>query len=574
MLRDLFRRLVRRASPDAPLDPEGGQAPTSAADMAGRWPPPEVQPVADFEAALREATRQAAAGRLEEAMSLLLRLTALQPRHAKARTFLGNVYKLKGDTPRALEHYRAAIGLQPDLLMARVNMLRPLMDVHDWSAVDSTRDWMRAGGPDSAEPLLPLIHPMDAMLMGLPADDCRRAAEAHAARTLPATAASPPRFEHPSGGRLRVAYLSRDFRDHAVGHLVRSLLCGHDRQRFEVFAYSVGRDDASRFRRELETSADHFHDMKGYPDRDIADHIRSAGIHVLVDLGGHTTDNRLGVLAARPAPIQWHYLGYPGTTGAAFVDGFVADDVVAPLGQEAHFSEPLVRLETCLMVSDPDLAQLRLPAGDRTRWDLPPDALVLCAFHQTAKIHPAVLDAWLTVLRRVPKALLWLKEPWPEARARFSDRARAHGVDPSRIRYAANLPGRDLHLQRVSCADLFLDAFGRYGGHSTALEALWLGVPVVTSLGDTFAARVPMSLLRAAQLEPLVARDPEDYAHRVTRLCLDEEERHHWREKLAEARRNRQGLFDIEAPVRALEKAMTAAWRQRLGGADQPPLAR
>jgi predicted O-linked N-acetylglucosamine transferase (SPINDLY family) len=123
----------------------------------------------------------------------------------------------------------------------------------------------------------------------------------------------------------------------------------------------------------------------------------------------------------------------------------------------------------------------------------------------------------------------------------------------------------------VSCADLFLDTFGRYGGHSTALEALWLGVPVVTSLGDTFAARVSASLLQVAQLDPLVARDPEDYVKRVTRLSLDEEEREHWREKLAEARRNRQGLFDIEAPVRALEKAMVAAWRQRQSRTDQTP---
>lgn len=506
-------------------------------------------------------------------MSLLAQLIKRQPHHAKARTFLGNVYKLKGDTPRALEHYRAAIGLQPDLLIARVNMLRPLMDVHDWSAVDSIRDWMDARAQSSEAPLLSLIHPMDAMLMGLPADDCRRSAEAHVARSLPTTAASPPRFEHPPRAHLRVAYLSCDFRDHAVGHLVRSLLRGHDRERFEVFAYSVGRDDASSFRHELETYADHFYDMEGCADQTIADHIRRAGIHILVDLGGHTTNNRLGVLAARAAPIQWHYLGYPGTTGAAFVDGFVADDVVAPPGQETHFSEPLVRLETSFMVSDPDLAQPRPPGGDRTRWGLPADALILCAFHQTAKIHPVALDAWLTVLQRVPKALLWLKEPWLEARERFSERARVHGVDPSRIRYAANLPGRSLHLDRVSCADLFLDAFGRYAGHSTALEALWLGIPVVTSLGDTFAARVPMSLLRAAQVEPLVARDPEDYVHRVTRLCLDEAERHHWRGKLAEARRNRQGLFDIEAPVRALEKAMTAAWQQRLRDANQAPLA-
>ena len=246
------------------------------------------------------------------------------PSDAKVRTLLGNVYKLKGDAPRALEQYRAALNLHPDLLLARVNMLRPLMDVHDWSAVGSIRDWVRAQGANGAEPHRPLIHPMDAILMGLPADDCRRAAEAHVARTLPATGAHTPRFEHPAGGRLRVAYLSRDFRDHAVGHLVRSLLRGHDRERFEVFAYSVGRNDASRFRLELETCVDHFYDMKGHPDHTIAEHIRSASIHVLVDLGGHTTDSRLGVLAARPAPIQWHYLGYPGTTGAAFVDGFVS----------------------------------------------------------------------------------------------------------------------------------------------------------------------------------------------------------------------------------------------------------
>lgn len=515
----------------------------------------------DVVAAQSEAARLAQLGRRGEAINILRELIDRDPQQAKPRILLGNVWKTEGKAPQALEQYRKALELDPDSLLARVNMLRPLMDVHDWGGVGETLQWMQAQGADHSASRLSFIHPMDAMLMGLPAGVCKRSAEAHILRTIKTEAVSEARDMNPThGGRLRVAYLSRDFRDHAVGHLIRSLIRGHDRQRFEVFAYSYGRDDGSRFRTELQAFADHFHDVQGLSDQEIAEHIRSCGVSILVDLGGHTTDNRMGILARRPAPIQWHYLGFPGTTGAPFVDGFVTDQVVSPPGQDVHFSERLVRLEGCFMVSDPDLEGFNPSDGQRSEWGLPQDAVVLCGFHQTAKIHPAVFEAWMAILSRVPKALLWLKEPWPEAQRRFAARASALGVDPARIRYASNVPDRRRHLLRVSCADLYLDAFGRYGGHSTALEALWLGVPLLTCAGDTFSSRVSMSLLRAAHLDSLVARDPEDYVDQVIRLSQDGAERSRLRKHLAHARAARQGLFDINAPVRALEQAMTEAW--------------
>jgi predicted O-linked N-acetylglucosamine transferase (SPINDLY family) len=520
------------------------------------------------DAHLSLGTYLAKSGRLEEALPVLERCLVLDPRNPKAHLFTGNVFRFRGSFEEAVLHYRAALDADPDYLLAWTNSLRTLMDAHDWDCVEAGLE--RICHVEPAAPLVSrevrsgweaYITPMDSLLLPLDFESRLAVARFHADRI--ARGATPvDRSASAPGSKIRVGYLSRDFRDHAVGHLAQALWEWHDRDRFEIRAYSTGRDDGSPYRCKAEMAADCFTDCRSMSDEVLANRIARDRVDVLVDLGGFTTEHRLGVLARRPAPVQWHYLGYPGTLGATFMDGFVSDWIVSPAGQETQFEEPLIRLPGCFMVSDPDLLRPR-PVPDRQRWGLPPEGTVLCAFHQTAKVRPAVRDAWLAILAAVPNSVLWLKTMPEEARRRFRSAAVRHGVDPLRLIFAPNIVGRFNHLSRLACADLFLDTFHGYGGHSSANEALWLGIPVLTVAGATFASRVSNSLLNAAGLPELIAEDVSVYLELAVRLAKDSTWRNAIRGKLANQYESASGLRIAQAPVRALEQAYELAMKRQ-----------
>jgi predicted O-linked N-acetylglucosamine transferase (SPINDLY family) len=508
--------------------------------------------------------------RLAEAGAHLERAVVLEPHDPYSLVNLGNVWRSAGDGSRALGHYRAAVSLQPGMPLAWSNMLRPLLDACDWESAErglqvilqlreqGDRSWAR------------YLAPMDALLLPLPPGTCREVADYHAAALQgPRTRRAPPPAPRP-GSRLRVAYLSRDFRDHAVGQLARSLLRHHDRGQFEVVAYSYGRDDGSRCRREIESGADRFVDVRSEPAARTAARIAGDGVDLLVDLGGYTTGHRLAILAARPAPLQAHYLGYPGTLGEGLADYYLTDVVASPSGQEAQFAEQLVRLPGCFMVSDPD-QPLAGPAPSREELGLPRGSTVLCAFHQTAKITREVFDTWCAILRGAAGSVLWLKAPGTEAEERLARRASGQGVSPERLLYAADLADKRAHVTRMAAADLFLDTFGRYNGHSTVNDALWAGLPVVTVAGEMFAARVAASLVSAAGVPELAAADTREYVRRAVQLACDACARDALRNRLAAARA-RAPLFDIAGTVRAIEGGYRAMWRQHCSGVPPRPI--
>jgi predicted O-linked N-acetylglucosamine transferase (SPINDLY family) len=503
-------------------------------------------------------------GRIEEATRVLARAVALDPRDPYAQMNLANAHRRRGDSDTALEHYRTAVRLQPDLLLAWSNMLRPLLDACDWAgaarALDAILARRSAGDPDWHR----YIMPMDALLLPLPPETRREVAEFHA-RQLDSGAAPLGRAPSARRERLRIGYFSRDLRNHAVGQLARALFANHDRARYEVLAYSYGRDDGSRYRQEIAAAADRFVDVRDEAPDATARRIASDAVDILVDLGGYTTEHRLAVLAQRPAPVQVHYLGYPATLGARFIDYFVTDHVASPPGQEALFTEHLVRLPGCFMVNDPDQPLVHRPPS-RAECGLPPDGVVFCAFHQTAKITQEVFDAWVDVLRAVPGSVLWLRSPGGEAARNLGARAREQGVDPQRLAFAPNLVEKERHVARMAAADVFLDTFGRYNGHSTVNEALWATLPVVTIAGTTFASRVAASLVTAAGAPELAVRDRAAYVALAARLAGDPAERAVLRRRLAEARRTAP-LFDSARTVRALEGAYETMWAYCAAGA-------
>jgi len=507
-------------------------------------------------------------GRLDEAAESFDHAVALAPDDPYAHMNLANVHRRLGRSDAALEHYRAAVRLNPDLPVAWSNMLRPLLDACDWAgaarALDSLLERRRHGAADWAR----YIAPMDSILAAVPPRVCREIAEFHAGRLEPGAPALARRATAPRE-RLRVGYLSRDFRNHAVGQLARSFLRAHDRSQFEVLAYSYGRDDDSRYRREVAAATDRFVDVRDEDPEATARRIADDGIDILVDLSGYTTDHRLAILARRPAPVQVHYLGYPATLGAPFVDYFITDHVASPPGQDALFTERLVRLPACFMPGDPD-QPLATTAPARADLGLPADGIVFCAFHQTAKITAGVFDAWAGILRAVPGSVLWLRTGGDAARRNLAAAALAREVAPDRLVFAPNVADKRVHASRLLAADLFLDTFDRYNGHSTVNEALWAGLPVVTIAGETFAARVAASLVAAAGVPELAAADPAQYAGTAVRLAGDPAARSTLRQKLIAARAT-EPLFDNERLVRALERAYRTMWSRHAAG--EPPQA-
>ncbi len=308
-------------------------------------------------------------------------------------------------------------------------------------------------------------------------------------------------------GRIRVGYLSSDFHAHATAFLMGGIFALHDRDNFEAFAYSYGVDDGSAARRRLAAEAEHFVDLSRMTAAQSAERIRADDIDVLIDLKGHTRGARLDILAHRPARKTAHWLGYPGTTGAPFVDFFIGDETTIPTGQEKFFTETVVRLPRCYQMNC-GWRQANVPKT-RREYGLPDEALVLAAFNQTYKITPEIFTIWCKALSQNPRAVLWLHQSMPAASDNLRRHASSYGISPERLVFAPQA-APDEHLARYACADLAVDTFP-VGGHTTTGDALWSGVPVVSLAGKCFASRVAASVIAAVGIPHMVANSFDEY---------------------------------------------------------------
>ena len=320
-----------------------------------------------------------------------------------------------------------------------------------------------------------------------------------------------------AAGRIRLGYLGSDFYSHATAVLIAELLERSDRSRFEVFIYSHSPDDGSAIGQRVRAACEHFVDVSALSNEQIATRMRADGIDIAIDLKSHTQDTRFELLAWRPAPVQATFLGYPGTTGADFIDYIIGDAIVTPLARAADFSEKIAQLPSSYQPND---RQRPLPpAPTRAAVGLPDDAVVLCCFNQTYKLTPRMLDLWAEILQRAPAAVLWMLAWNPSARERLLQELQRRGVAAERIFFA---PKRELadHLARLRCADLFLDTWP-CNAHTTASDALWAAVPVLTVPGPTFASRVAASLVSACGLPDLACADERAYVETAVALAHD-----------------------------------------------------
>jgi predicted O-linked N-acetylglucosamine transferase (SPINDLY family) len=336
----------------------------------------------------------------------------------------------------------------------------------------------------------------------------------------------------PGARRLRVGYVSADLHQHATAILMVEMFERRDRARFDVSLYSHGPNDGSAMRRRVQAACEEFVDVSLLTDRQVAERIRADGIDLLIDLKGHTRDQRLGIFAHRPAPLQATFLGFPGTTGADYIDYLIGDAIVSPLAHAADYSEKIAQMPVCYQPNDRQRALL--PAPTRASQALPENSLVLCGFNQPFKISPEVFDSWCRLLHALPDAVLWLLEWNKQALPNLKREAAARGIDPARLIGASRIEPAD-HIARLRLADLFLDTWP-CNAHTTASDALWAGVPIVTMLGETFAARVAASLLNAVGTPELVCRDLAHYEETVVALAGDAPRRAALHERLAVAR--------------------------------------
>ena len=362
--------------------------------------------------------------------------------------------------------------------------------------------------------------------------------------------------------RLRIGYVSANFRTHAGAFLIAGLIEAHDCEAFEVVGYSAGPDDGGETRARLARAFDRFVDIKDLGDFDAASLVRRDEIDILVDLDGHTKAGRIAMFAYRPAPIQATYLGYPGTTGADFIDYLLADAVVVPPDQQTMFSEQVVYLPHSYQVND-DRRQIAAQTPSREECGLAPDSFVFCCLNNPSKITPGVFASWMRILTACPGGVLWLLGGNHWVTANLTREAVTCGVDPARIIFAPMLPPAE-HLARHRLADLFLDTLP-YNAHTSASDALWAGLPVITCAGTTFAGRVAASLLRAVGLPELVTSSAGDYETLACSLYQDRTLLSRLRARLA---RNRvtAPLFDTRRFARHLEAAYRQMWAQWVSG--------
>ncbi|MBT9612630.1 MAG: tetratricopeptide repeat protein [Burkholderiales bacterium] len=376
-------------------------------------------------------------------------------------------------------------------------------------------------------------------------------------------------YEHPSSSvwptRIKIGYLSYDYRQHPVAFLIGELFALHNREQFEIYALAIGPDDHSPIRQNFKDTCDHFIDLAPLSRIEAAAKIKELGIHVLIDLTGYTTGARTEILAQHPAPVQVNWLGYPGTMGAAFIEYIIADPTIIPPELEHHYSEAVVRMPDCYQLND-----RRRPIAEHTpsRADcgLPEDAVVFCSFNHTHKITVEMFALWMQILLKTPNSMLWLLESNALASDNLRLAAQAHGIDPVRIVMAPRKPLPE-HMARYRVADIALDTFP-YNSHTTASDALWAGCPLVTCMGETFASRVAGSLLQAAHLPECIAHSFEEYSTLAIKLATNRETLSSLRARLT-LNRSTLPLFDAPRVVQNLESAYVRMLEQWMSG--EPP---
>lgn len=483
-------------------------------------------------------------GRLPEALDSYERALDIDDKRLQTQLNCGHALESLGALGRAISCFERALALQPADARSVASIASCAFRLCNWELAERMLSTLHAlpNGVDELQSFLMLATDLEP---GDIADSLRRRA---AAMSWPTPPPQVPR--RPTQDRLRVAYVSPDFRVHPVAYALAGIIEHHDRGRIAPIAISLRPADDSTIGARLRHSFEEYIDVSTMNDRDVVSLMRERGIDVAVDLAGLTSGARTGIFAMRAAPAQINYLGFPGSTGMSFMDFIIADKIVLPDSGERYFSEKVLRMPNSYLPFD-DGRILPEGGGDRAAAGLPEEGFVFCAFNNGYKITRPLFELWMDLLREVPGSVLWLRSMGPETVATLKNAARKLALAPERLIFAAFADDMDAHLSRLRLADVFLDTLP-YNAHTTASEALWAGVPVITCPGRTFAGRVGASLLTAVGLPELICPDLASYKSLALNLARSPARLARCREQLRHGRAS-SALFNTERYTRDFE---------------------
>ena len=498
--------------------------------------------------------------RYDEALTAYDKALSIKPDLERAWFGRGNILFDLKRYDEAFAAYDTALKLKPDLSAAEGARLHAKMQSCDWSNFHiecrSLIDSVRCG----KQPTVPFV----LLTIEASAEDQFRYANAWVETNCQTSIPDGRSVTSKENTKIRIGYLSADLRNHAVAYLTAGVFEKHDKNRFETFAFSTGPDHKSDFRIRLKAAFNDFIDLHNRSDAEVADAIKSFNIDILIDLMGHTQDSRLMVLIRRPSPIQVNYLGYAGTVGGNNLDYIIADKTLIPFRAKKYYSEKIVYLPNSFMPHDRDGRIISDQVFDRLDFALSNNSIVFCCFNNAYKINPIVFQAWTTILKAVANAVLWLSDLPEIAKRNLQHEAQKQGIDPKRLIFARRLVSSSDHLARYRFADLFLDTLP-YNAHTTASDALWAGLPVLTQMGETFAGRVSASLLNAVNLPELITHSREEYEALAIDLALNRNKLSNIKEKLNKNRLTTP-LFDTALYTKHLEAAYEAMYRRYQAG--------
>jgi len=501
----------------------------------------------------------------QKAIENIKKAVELNPNDYAASYHLGLTYRLVDDYENSVKYLKNALKLNPEHGPSLNIYSLVLMQVCDW------KEFIKVSAKIPVENESPYINVARTQNQKINLNVARLRSE----QIEKAVADLAPKFTFPKfkkGKRMKIGYLSRDYFEHATAYLILGLFEAHDRKNFEVFAYSYGPNDGSIYRKKLEKDADHFVDILNLGYVEAAKKINADEIDILIDLKGHTKDNRLEILALRPAPIQVSYLGFPGTIGANFVDYVITDRIVTPPSYSKFYTEKFAYMPDCYQINynKRKIADIEYKRSD---FGLPPrspqgEGVVFSCFNHTSKIDPETFTSWMRILKKVPNSVLWLFGSNSIAEANLKKAAKKAGINPKRLIFTSYLEN-SLHLARIKLSDLALDTF-TYNGHTSTSDSLWAGVPVVTLQGKHFASRVASSILTAAGLPELITHSQKEYEDLAISLALNPDKLNAIRYSLF-SKRLSQPLFDTQKFVKNLEKAYQFIWNNYLSGKKPRP---
>jgi predicted O-linked N-acetylglucosamine transferase (SPINDLY family) len=478
----------------------------------------------------------------DAAMADYKKAIALKPLDAHLRMNFGHFLADIRRHADALASYRAAWQIKPDTPFLLGYLLYTQLMNCDWENINAGRDMLRERMTQDARAASPF--PM----LSLTDDPAlqRKSAEIWARLKYPPQQV--PYTQAPAGPKIRVGYFSMDFRQHALATLTAGLYEAHDREKFEIYAFSYGPDTGDAMRKRLEKAFDTFIDVRDRSDAEIATLARTIGIDIAVDLAGYTKQARTGIFALRAAPIQIGYLGFPGTMGTPYMDYIIGDDIVIPFEARDHYAEHIIHLPT-YQANDHkrERPQITLSRGEL---GLPEKGFVFCSFNNAYKFSPETFSSWMRILHRVEGAVLFLYADHEVTAENLSREATARGIDRKRLVFGKQLD-MEGYLARYKAAGLFLDTLP-YNAGTTAADALWMGLPVLTCTGRGFASRMAASLLNAAGVQELITHTREDYEDRAVELATHPQQLAALRSKLAHVEAT---LFNTPAFTRSLESA-------------------